>query len=135
MTTTRRQQPQARRPQSRSASREDALRHLADALPQLVWIARTDGYIEYYNQSCYDYTGKSSDELLGWGWQHVLHPDEVDVKLERWAESLRSGTAFEIEYRLKRHDGHFRWHLGRALPFRDEQGQIVQWFGTSTNIE
>jgi PAS domain S-box-containing protein len=116
-------------------SREEGLRHLADALPQLVWIARPDGYIEYYNQSCYDFTGKSRDELLGWGWQQVLHPDEVEVKLQRWAESLRTGAAFEIEYRLKQFDGRYRWHLGRALPFRDQNGQIVSWFGTSTNIE
>jgi PAS domain S-box-containing protein len=62
-------------------------------------------------------------------------PDEVEVKLQRWAESLRTGTAFEIEYRLKRFDGGYRWHLGRALPFRDQNGQIVSWFGTSTDIE
>ena len=120
---------------SPDGSREEHLRHLADALPQLVWIARPNGYIEYYNQSCYDYTGKTRHELLGWGWRHVLHPDEVEVKLERWAESLRTGTAFEIEYRLRQFDGRYRWHLGRALPFRDPSGQIVSWFGTSTNIE
>jgi PAS domain S-box-containing protein len=118
-----------------AVSRQRDLRHLADALPQLVWIARPDGYIEYYNQSCYDYTGLTRDELLGWGWRLVLHPDEIDVKLERWAESLRTGNAFEIEYRLKQRDGRYRWHLGRALPSRDENGQIVSWFGTSTDIE
>jgi PAS domain S-box-containing protein len=116
-------------------SREADLRHLADALPQLVWIARPDGYIEYYNRACYDFTGMTGEELLGWGWQRVLHPDEVGVKLERWAESLRTGTAFEIEYRLRQFDGSYRWHLGRALPFRDGDGRIVSWFGTSTNIE
>ncbi len=120
---------------SPEVSRAEDIRHLADALPQLVWIARPNGYIEYYNQSCYDYTGKTRHELLGWGWRHVLHPDEVEVKLERWAESLRTGTAFEIEYRLRQFDGQYRWHLGRALPFRDPSGQIVSWFGTSTNIE
>src|SRR5262245_43485454 len=135
MTKTRRQQPEPRRQPRRAASRDAALRRLADALPQLLWVARADGYMEYYNQSCYDYTGKSREELLGWGWQHVLHPDELEVKLQRWAESLRSGNAFEIEYRIRRFDGSFRWHLGRALPFRDENGEIVSWFGTSTNIE
>ena len=124
-----------RQPHAGVVSREEDLRDLADSLPQLVWIARPDGYIEYYNQSCYDYTGMSCDELLGWGWQRVLHPDEVEVKLQRWAESLRTGHAFEIEYRLKQFDGRYRWHLGRALPFRDRSGQIVSWFGTSTDIE
>jgi PAS domain S-box-containing protein len=123
------------KPRSPEVSRAADVRHLADALPQLVWIARPNGYIEYYNQSCYDYTGKTRHELLGWGWRHVLHPDEVEVKLERWAESLRTGTTFEIEYRLRQFDGRYRWHLGRALPFRDPSGQIVSWFGTSTNIE
>jgi PAS domain S-box-containing protein len=123
---------QKRRPQQ---SRREGLRHLADTLPQLVWLARPDGYIEYYNRSCFDYTGLSRDDLLGWGWQRVLHPDEVEVKLQRWGESLRTGNAFEIEYRLKRFDGSYRWHLGRALPFRDKGGQIVNWFGTSTDIE
>ena len=116
-------------------SREEDVRHLADALPQLIWIARPDGYIEYYNKRCYDYTGMTRDELLGWGWQRVLHSDEVDVKLQRWAESLRTGNVFEIEYRLRQFDGRYRWHLGRALPFRDPSGQIVSWFGISTEIE
>ena len=118
-----------------TTTRDDALRHLADSLPQLVWIARPDGFIDYYNQSCLDYTGMSREQLLGWGWQNVLHPDEVAVKLERWAESLRTGQVFEIEYRLRRFDGLHMWHLGRAQPFRDERGEIVRWFGTSTDIE
>lgn len=116
-------------------TRDDALRHLADCLPQLVWIARPDGYIEYNNQSCLDYTRMTPEELLGWGWQNVLHPDEVAIKLERWTESLRTGRVFEIEYRLRRFDGMYRWHLGRAQPFRDERGQILRWFGISTEIE
>jgi PAS domain S-box-containing protein len=120
---------------SGTLSREEDLRRLADVLPQLVWIAQPDGRIDYYNQCCLDYTGMTREELEGWGWQHVLHPDEVDVKLTRWAESLRTGTQFEIEYRLRRADGRYIWHLGRALPFRDESGQIGRWFGTSTNIE
>src|SRR5262245_48501778 len=116
-------------------SREEDLRHLADALPQLVWVARPDGYIEHYNRSCLDYTGLTHDGLIGWGGQRVLHPDEVDVKIELWAEALRTGNVFEIEYRLRRFDGGYQWHLGRATPFRDANGGIVRWFGTSTNIE
>jgi PAS domain S-box-containing protein len=136
MTTSRQSGKQVhRKRQSPTLSRGENLRYLADALPLLVWIARADGYIEYYNQSCYDYTGMSRDELEGWGWQHVLHPDEVEVKLQRWAESLRTGQPFEIQYRLKKFDGSYRWHLGRALPFRDPAGEIISWFGTSTDIE
>jgi len=114
---------------------DDALRRLADSLPQLVWIARPDGYIEFYNQSCLDYTGMTREALLGWGWQEVLHPDEVAIKLQRWADSLSTGRVFEIEYRLRRFDGRHLWHLARAQPFRDGRGQIVSWFGISTDIE
>jgi PAS domain S-box-containing protein len=117
------------------ASRDEGFRQLVDALPQLVWIARADGYIEYYNRSCLNYTGMTHDELLGWGWQRVLHPDEVEIKLQRWAESLQTGQTFEIEYRLRQFDGRYRWHLGRALPLHDQTGHIVRWFGTSTDIE
>ena len=126
---------ESRQYQSQNVAGEENLRDLADALPQLVWIARADGYIEYYNQSCYDYTGMSRHDLLGWGWRSVLHPDEVEVKLQRWSDSLHTGDPFEIQYRLKKFDGTYRWHLGRALPFRDASGKIVCWFGTSTDIE
>ena len=110
------------------------VRSMADAMPQLVWIARADGYIEYYNRSCFDYTGMTFDELHGWGWQLVLHPDEVQEKLNRWAESLRTGHGFEIEYRLRKFDGTYVWHLGRAMPLRDGNGVIAKWVGTSTDI-
>ena len=105
------------------------VRSMADAMPQLVWIARADGYIEYYNRSCFDYTGMTFDELRGWGWQLVLHPDEVQEKLNRWAESLRTGHGFEIEYRLRKFDGTYVWHLGRAMPLRDGNGVIAKWVG------
>jgi PAS domain S-box-containing protein len=108
---------------------------MADAMPQLVWIARADGYIDYYNKSCFDYTGLTFDELHGWGWQRVLHPDELQEKLKRWADSLSSGRTFEIEYRLRKADGTYRWHLGRAMPLRDAHGEIVKWVGSSTDIQ
>jgi len=116
-------------------ARGEHVHDLADALPQLVWVAKPDGYIEHYNQSCLEYTGLTHDELLGWGWQRVLHPDEVHLKLRLWAEALQTGHIFEIEYRLRQRDGQYRWHLGRAVPFRDAHGQIVKWFGISTDIE
>jgi PAS domain S-box-containing protein len=135
MTRSVKSDPRRRRRKAAVVPREEGLRHLADALPQLVWVARPDGYIEHYNQSCLDYTGLTHDELLGWGWRRVLHPDEVDVKVQLWAEALATGNVFEIEYRLRQSDGRYQWHLGRALPFRDANGKIVKWFGTSTNIE
>jgi PAS domain S-box-containing protein len=114
---------------------ERDFRRIVDALPHLVWIARPDGSIDYYNQSCVDYTGLTFDELQGWGWQRVVHPDDVELKLRRWAEAVSSGSPFEIEYRLRQADGTYRWHLARALPILDEAGQVETMFGTSTDIE
>jgi PAS domain S-box-containing protein len=114
---------------------ERDFRRIVDPLAHLVWIARPDGSIDYYNQSCFDYTGLTFDELQGWGWQRVVHPDDVELKLRRWTEAVSSAIPFEIEYRLRQADGTYRWHLARALPIRDEAGQVDMMFGTSTDIE
>ena len=114
---------------------EEQYRALADALPQIVWTANPDGYLDYYNARWFEYTGMTLEQTRGWGWQPVLHPDDIERCLRRWATSVQTGEEYEIEYRYKRaSDGQYRWHLGRALPVRDEQGHIVKWFGTSTDI-
>jgi PAS domain S-box-containing protein len=111
-------------------------RYLADSMPQIVWTARADGWNDYYNRRWFDYTGMTPEQTEGWGWQPVLHPDDVERCLRRWARSVQTGEDFEIEYRFRRGaDGMFRWHLGRAKPMRDAEGKIVKWFGTATDIE
>ena len=112
-----------------------ALRVLADALPQIVWTARPDGFLDYYNQQWHDYTGLTLEETQGWGWGAVLHPDDLQNCLDRWSEAVRTGTTYEIQYRFRRADGVYRWHLGRALPVRDEAGVLTQWMGTCTDID
>jgi PAS domain S-box-containing protein len=113
---------------------EERYRLLANNIPQLVWMARYDGFIEYVNQRWSEYTGLSWQEASGWNWQQALHPDEQDYVARAWRNSLETGTFLEIQYRLRRFDGEYRWHIGQAMPIRDKEG-ISYWFGTCTDID
>jgi PAS domain S-box-containing protein len=135
--------PEATRPQTPglgiASPAQDAgeakFRLLADAMPQIVWITRPDGYHEYYNKHWWDYTGLTYEQARGEGWNLLLHPDDLQRSIHRWEEALRTGEPYEIEYRFRRaSDGAYRWFLGRALPQCDEAGRIVRWFGTCTDI-
>ncbi len=109
---------------------------LADAVPLIIWTARPDGCLDYWNKAWSDYTGLTLAQSRDWGWGAVVHPDDLLRCIERWTDSFMSGEIYEIEYRFQRAaDGTYRWHLGRALPMRDAQGQIVQWVGTCTDID
>jgi PAS domain S-box-containing protein len=114
---------------------EARFRQLADAMPQIVWTARADGYVDYYNRRWYEYTG--FPETYGdASWQPILHPNDVQRSVETWSAAVRSGHPYEIEYRfIDRRTGGYRWHLGRALPVRNEAGEIAKWFGTCTDID
>jgi PAS domain S-box-containing protein len=115
---------------------EQRFRTLTEAIPQQVWTAQPDGALDYFNGRVLDYFDRSLEEMLGWGWQQVLHPDDVQQCIERWSNSLKMGDAYEIEFRLLcAESGSYRWHLGRALPIHDDNGQIVSWFGTNTDID
>ncbi|MCO5168265.1 MAG: PAS domain S-box protein [Planctomycetes bacterium] len=126
------------RRQAEAALRESEarFRRLADAMPQLVWVARPDGHHEYFNQRWYDYSGATPAESEGEGWARLLHPDDRARTLEAWRGCLASGEPYGIEYRFRRGaDGAYRWFLGRAEPVRDEAGAVVRWFGTCTEVE
>jgi PAS domain S-box-containing protein len=115
---------------------EARFRHLADSMPQIVWTATPDGYLDYYNRRWYEFTGMPRSAGGDESWKPVLHPDDVQRCLERWYTSVGTGEIYQIEYRFRNAStGAYRWHLGRALPVRDESGAIVRWFGTSTDIE
>ena len=114
---------------------EGRLRTLADAVPQLVWMADADGYIFWYNQRWYDYTGTTPEQMEGWGWQSVHDPELLPKVLERWRASIETGEPFEMEFPLKGADGVFRWFLTRVNPLRDSHGRIVRWFGTNTDVD
>ena len=111
------------------------LQALADSMPQMVWAARPDGCVDYYNQRWYDYTGLKPGTTGDESWESTLHPDDVAPTHSRWDRSLRTGEPYEIEYRHRREsDGAYRWHLGLALAIRDSSGNVTRWFGTATDI-
>lgn len=109
-------------------------RFVTDFMPQMVWVTKPDGYHEYYNKRWYDYTGLDAGTSQDKGWSLVLHPDDYDRTWVVWRHSLETGENYEIEYRMRGKDGTYRWFLGRAIPLRDEEGTIVKWFGTCTDI-
>ncbi|MBR8834143.1 MAG: PAS domain S-box protein [Stigonema ocellatum SAG 48.90 = DSM 106950] len=114
---------------------EERYRMLVENVPQLVWITRPDGFVEYFNQRWTDYTGLKSHEALGWNGRQVVHPDDLPQALEHWTTGLRTGNRVEVQYRLKRYDGVYRWHIAQAVPLRDSNGTILKWFGTCTDID
>jgi len=111
------------------------LRRIIDTIPVLAWCSLPDGSNEFLNQRWHDYTGLSRQEARGWGWKAAFHLDDIDALMERWLTLLSSGEAGEIDARLRRHDGEYRWFLIRVEPLRDELGNIVRWYGTSTDID
>ena len=115
---------------------ERQLRALADAIPLIVWTAKPNGEVDYYNRQWELYTGLSTEQTYGWGWAPVIHPDDLQACIDRWTQAFMSGEPYETEYRFKRgSDGSYRWHLGRAIPFRNEAGEITKWLGTGTDID
>jgi diguanylate cyclase (GGDEF)-like protein/PAS domain S-box-containing protein len=108
---------------------------LAEAIPQIVWIADSDGRTSFINQRWYEMTGTQVSGALGTGWMESVHPDDRAPCHEKWEKCIRSGETFEIEYRLHDATHGYRWYLDRAVPLRDDQGIVLQWFGTCTDIE
>ena len=107
---------------------------LANALPQLAWIADGDGWFYWFNDRWYAYTGTDLSQVEGWVWQSVLDPADLPRVNERWRAALASGGTFETESRLRAADGSFRWFLTRATPVRGDDGTVVRWFGTVTDV-
>jgi PAS domain S-box-containing protein len=115
---------------------ETRFRQLADAMPQIVWTAQPDGYLDYYNERWYEYTGFPRGEYGQPSWEPILHPDDVRRCVDTYFGCIRAERPYQIEYRFKdRTTGGYRWFLGRAMPVRDEHGKVVHWFGTCTDID
>jgi len=114
---------------------EARLRQVIDTIPTLAWCNLPDGPNEFLNKRWHEYTGLSPEESNGWGWQVAFHPDDLPPLMERWSELLASGESGEMEARLRRYDGAYRWFLIRVEPLRDETGRLLRWYGTSTDIE
>jgi len=114
---------------------EAKFRALAQALPNHVWTAPPDGQLDWFNDQVYQYSGAVPGDLDGERWATIVHPDDLAAVAAGWAASLASGDPYETEFRLRRADGLYRWHIGRAVPIRDSYGRITRWIGTNTDIE
>ena len=112
----------------------ECFRELADNISQFAWTADAQGWIYWYNKRWHDYTGTTLEEMQGWGWQKVHHPEHVDRVVQRIRQSFETGTAWEDTFPLRSKDGTYRWFLSRALPIRNEAGEVVRWFGTNTDV-
>ncbi|MFZ6654095.1 PAS domain S-box protein [Undibacterium sp. TJN19] len=113
---------------------EALFRTLAQAVPNQVWIAAPDGLLYWFNDRVYDYSGARPGELDGEKWATLLHPDELAEVAATWTAAVTSGEIYQTEFRIRQHDGNYHWHLVRALPIRDEKGEILRWIGTNTDI-
>ncbi|HAN99666.1 MAG TPA: hypothetical protein DCQ98_20565 [Planctomycetaceae bacterium] len=113
---------------------EERFRTLADHMSQLAWMADSTGWIFWYNRRWYDYTGTDAEAVRGWGWRSLHHPDHVDRVVERITHSFRTGEVWEDLFPLRGADGEYRWFLSRAVPIRGEEGTIVRWLGTNTDV-
>jgi PAS domain S-box-containing protein len=113
----------------------DQLRDFIDSIPTLAWSAASGGTAESFSQRWLDYTGLSALEAAGWGWRAAIHPDDLSRLLDAFHRARESGQPFEFEPRPRRFDGTFRRFLMRGNPVRDDQGSVVKWYGTYTDLE
>lgn len=114
---------------------ENRFRQIGEALPQLVWTCRTDGNCDYLSKQWIDYTGIPEHDQLGMAWLNVIHPDDKQRVLEHWRGAVEGKHPYDIEYRIRRHDGVYRWFKARGTPFKTKDGTNEYWFGTSTDID
>jgi len=130
-----RDQTEERAAQRSLQESERRYRTLAESLPHLVWTCRADGSCDYLSPRWVDYTGIPEADQLGYRWLEQLHPDDRERVIAEWSEVAPRGGVFDIEFRIRRADGAYRWFTTRAIPFRDEGGRVVKWFGSNTDID
>ncbi|WP_247235217.1 PAS domain-containing protein [Telluribacter sp. SYSU D00476] len=111
------------------------LQFVLDFIPQLVWHTLPDGRSDFFNQTYLDYAGLPTEQLLGNGWLDILHPDDRETTTRVWQTALTGSGSYAVEHRLRSRDGSYHWFLTRGVPLKDEQGQIIKWYGTSTDIQ
>lgn len=114
---------------------EARFRAFAESVPNHVWTADADGNLNWFNHQVYEYAGKAERELDGDKWGTIVHADDIPAVAKRWADSCATGKNYEVEFRLRRADGQYRWHIARAAPIRDVDGSILQWIGTNTDFD
>src|SRR6266581_610668 len=114
---------------------EKELRDVIDTIPAIVWSTLPDGSNVYVNRRFVEYSGMSVEQMAGSGWQALIHPDDLERHAAKWMEAVATGKPHENEVRSRRSDGQYRWQLDRGVPLRDEDGNIVKWYGVTTDIE
>ncbi|HEX3079809.1 MAG TPA: PAS domain S-box protein, partial [Puia sp.] len=117
------------------AANEQKFRLLADSIPQFIWTGDVGGNLNYFNRALYEYSRFTPEKIAKEGWVQMVHPDDREENIRLWFESVSTGKDFLFEHRFRRHDGEYRWQLSRAVPQRDEAGNIQMWIGTSTDIQ
>lgn len=113
---------------------ERRLRAVLDTMPQIVWTTRQDGHHDYFNRRWFEFTGRTSEQSEGAGWNPVLHPEDRQKAWDAWSKALATGDPYEVEYRFRSRDGAYRWFIGRAVALRDADGKVERWFGTCTDV-
>ena len=124
-----------RRAEDAPRDSEGTLRKIMNTLPVTAWSTLPDGYCDFVSERWLEYAGFSAAQAQGWGWGAVIHPDDAPRLVEYWQSCLASGAAVDVEARMRRADGAYRWFLFRANPLRDEAGKIVKWYGTNVDIQ
>ncbi len=118
-----------------SVSDEDQCHELLDVLPQAVWTSTPEGFLDYVNHYAEEYTGVPTEQLLGWAWLDFLHPDDQERARSAWMRAIQTGDEYDIDYRVRDRNGHYRWAKTHGIPIRNEHGQIIKWVGLMVDIE
>lgn len=121
--------------QQQLLEREEKFRLLADSMPQHVWTSDPEGNLNYFNQSVYDFSGLTPEQIIEGGWIQIVHPDDWEENIKKWTEAVRTGSDFLIEHRFRKHNGEYHWQLSRAIPQKDADGNIKMWVGSSNDIQ
>ncbi|CAD7053766.1 hybrid sensor histidine kinase/response regulator [Pseudorhizobium halotolerans] len=124
-----------RRTQKQLRDSEQRFRALAQAIPNHVWTARSDGQLDWFNDRVYEFSGAEPGDLDGQRWSAIVHPEDLSTTADRWQAALAEGEPYEMEFRLRRSDGQYRWHIARAVPIKGDDGRVQRWIGTNTDIE
>jgi PAS domain S-box-containing protein len=125
------------RKSAEKAAKEGAerFRFLAESMPQMIFTARPNGDVDYFNQQWSAFTGLTLDDIKDWRWTRFIHPDDLKATVRQWQHSLDTGEAFELQHRFRRADGVYRWHLSRACPMHDAAGNVTMWISSNTDID
>jgi len=108
---------------------------MAEVVPQKIFTARPDGTLDYFNQQWKDYSGLPPEQMEGWAWTRLIHPDDAEETIRQWQHSIRTGDPFKVECRFRQANGNYRWHLTRARAKREANGSVSMWVGSNTDID